>query len=557
MILVECVPNFSEGRDKNIINSITREIESVEGVRLLDVDPGQATNRTVVTFVGSLEGVKIAAFKAIRKASELIDMTKHKGAHPRMGATDVCPFIPVTGITMEECAEIAREVGKRVGDELKIPIYLYEAAASSPQRRNLADIREGEYEGFQEKINKPEWKPDFGPSKFNPRSGATVVGAREFLIAYNINLNTKDTKIASQIASSVREIGKPKKDERGKFVRDEQGNIVRIPGSLKAVKATGWYIDEYKVAQITMNLVDYKTTPPHIAFEEVRKEADKLGVMVTGSEIVGLIPKEAMLESGRYFLEKMGKTTGIPEDEIIFTAVKSMGLNDVSSFDPAKKIIENLIEDDSKSLVKMTVRGFVNELSTDSPAPGGGSTAALCGALSAALASMVASLTVSKKDYENVSDEMKQIGVKAQELKDELLKSVDRDTQAFNKIIDCFRLPKKTKEDKDKRKAAIEEATKHATLVPLSVLERAVGTLEVAKVVGEKGFKSSISDAGVAGACSLACAEGAFLNVMINLNQISDVNFVDEIRNKANKFKGRAVSLAKEIQEIIYRELKI
>lgn len=557
MRLVECVPNFSEGRDKNVIDSITKEIETTEGVKLLNVDPGQATNRTVVTFIGSPEGVLEAAFKSIKKASELIDMRKHKGAHPRMGSTDVCPFVPISEVTVEECVEISKKLGKRVADELKIPVYLYEYSASKLERRNLADIREGEYEGFEEKIKKPEWRPDFGEAKFNAKSGATVVGAREFLIAYNVNLNTKDTKLASKIAADVREIGKPKKDERGKFVRDENGNVVRIPGSLKSVKATGWYIDEYKVAQITINLVNYKVTPPHIAYEEIKSRAEELGVVVTGSEIVGLIPKEAILMAGRFYLERMGKTTGIPQAEIVHTAIKSMGLNDVSPFDPKKKIIEYMIEDESKSLFNMSVKAFVDELSSDSPAPGGGSTAALCGALSGALTSMVAALTHPRPEYEAVKKDMKEVGSKAQVLKDELLKSVEKDSAAFNKIIECFRLPKKSKEEKVKKKEAIQEATKGATLVPLEVLEKSLEVLDLTRIVALKGFASSLSDAGVAGACGMAAAEGAFLNVIINLNQIEDEKFVSDIKSKALNLHDTASKISREIEAMVHKKLNI
>ncbi len=557
MKLVECVPNFSEGRDKNIIDSITNEISSTEGVTLLDVDPGQATNRTVVTMIGEPETVMEAAFKAIKKASELIDMSKHSGAHARHGATDVCPFVPVSGVTMDECVEYANKLGKRVGDELGIPVYLYENAAKKPERQNLAEVRKGEYEALEEKLQKSEWKPDYGPAKFNKKSGATNISAREFLIAYNVNLNTKDTKIASEIAKNIKEAGRPKRGPDRKFVRDKDGNVVRIPGTLKACKATGWFIEEYKVAQISMNLVNYNVTPPHIAYEEVKKQAEKFGCIVTGSELVGVIPREAMLQAGHYYLDKMGKTKGVPESEIIFTAVKSMGLDELYPFDNKKKIIEYMITDDSKSLVAMKVNEFTDELSSDSPAPGGGSTAALCGSLSGALSSMVANLTSVRDDYKEVKTEMLKLGQKAQQLKDDLLKSVDKDTEAFNKIIDCFRMPRKTPELKEKRLAAIQEATKQATLVPLSVLEMCSEAVKAAREVAAKGFKSSLSDAGVAGATAQAGAQGAFLNIMINLKEITDESFNKEIKEKALKLKNEAYKVASDIEDIMNKELNI
>ena len=559
MKLVECVPNFSQGQDQNIIDAITGEIESTEGVTLLDVDPGKATNRTVVTMIGSPEGVKEAAFKAIKRASQLIDMSRHKGEHARMGATDVCPFVPVSEVTMEECIRYARELGKRVADELSIPVYLYEEAATSPQRRNLADIRKGEYEALPDKMKDPDFKPDFGEAKFNAKSGATVIGARKFLIAYNVNLNTKDSKIASQIAKNIREMGKPKKGPDGKSLRNEKGEIVRTPGTLKACKATGWYIDEYKVAQISMNLVDYHVTPPHIAYEECKREAEKLGAVVTGSELVGVIPKEAMVMAGNYYLEKMGKTKGVPENETIFTAIKSMGLEDITPFDPKKKIIEYMILDDSKALVSMRVRDFVDELSSDSPAPGGGSTAALCGALSVALSAMVANLTTARKEpeYDKVSGQMKELGIKAQAAKDFFVRSVDEDTEAFNKIIDCFRMPKKTPQDKEKRNAAIQEATKKATLVPLSVLERALEAAKISREVATKGFKNSLSDAGVACACAKAAAQGAYLNVIINLQSIEDSDFNSSTKDKAIKLKKETYDISAEIENFMDEELKV
>ena len=400
MKLVECVPNFSEGRNNDIINAITKEIEKVEKVMLLDIDSGAATNRTVVTFIGPPEEIKKAAFNAIKKASELIDMSAHKGEHSRIGATDVCPFIPVSGVTMEDCVNIANEVGRRVGEELKIPVFLYEEAAKVPERKNLANIRQGEYEGLEEKLKAPEWKPDYGEAIFNPASGATVIGAREFLIAYNVNLNTKKKKIAGEIAKTIRESGKAKRDEEGKIIRNENGKALKIPGTLKFVKAVGWYIEEYGQTQVSINLTNYKITPFHKVFEEVKNQAESLGAMVTGSELVGLIPKDAMIEAGKYFLKKQDECLGVPEDDLIKMAIMSMGLSQITPFVPEKKIIEYRFKKKEGSLTEMTVSDFVNELSRSSPAPGGGSVAALCGSISAGLSSMVANLTYGKKGYE-------------------------------------------------------------------------------------------------------------------------------------------------------------
>ncbi len=415
-------------------------------MNLLDVDPGESTNRTVVTFIGSPEGVKEAAFKAIKKASEVLDMSKHKGAHSRIGATDVCPFVPVSGVTMEDCIQLAHELGERVAKELGIPVYLYEEAAQKPERENLANIRIGEYEGLPEKLKDPEWAPDYGKPVFNPKAGATLIGAREFLIAYNINLNTRDRRLAHEIALNLRERGRTKIDKDGNIVRDAEGKAIKIPGKFKAVKAVGWYIEDYDIAQISINFINYKITPPHVVFDETIKEAEKIGLRVTGSELVGLIPKEALLMAGRHYLSKQGKSPGVPEEELIKTAVSSLGLDDVAPFDPQKKIIEYQFKDVESSLLDFNLREFTNELSVDSPAPGGGSTAALCGALSASLSSMVSNLTVGKKEYENVQKDVKELAVNAQSLKDEFLRDVDLDTLAFNKLMEAYRLPKKTEE---------------------------------------------------------------------------------------------------------------
>ncbi|MCD6132489.1 MAG: glutamate formimidoyltransferase [Candidatus Hydrothermae bacterium] len=543
--IVECVPNFSEGRNMNVINAIAKEIEETEGVKLLDVDPGAATNRTVITFAGTPEGVKKAAFKAIKKAAELIDMRKHKGEHPRIGAADVVPFVPVSGVTMEECVQIAHEVAKRVAEELKIPVYLYEEAATKPERRDLANIRKGEYEGLSEKLKDPEWRPDYGEPVFNPQSGATVIGAREFLIAYNVNLNTRDKKLAHKIAKVIR--------EKGYKAKDDQGNKIQVPGKLKKVKAIGWYIEEYGIAQVSINLTNYKITPLWKVFEACEEEAQKLGLRVTGSEIVGLIPKKALLDVGRHYLKKQGKNPGVPEEELIHIAIKSLGLDDISPFDPREKIIEYKLEEPGdRRLEKMVLRDFVNELSTDSPAPGGGSVSALSGALSAALSSMVANLTHGKKGYEEHNELMEEIALKAQELKDKYLQFIDEDTRAFNLVMEAFRLPKKTEEDKKIREKKIEEATKEATRVPLKVLETTLELLNLAEVVADKGNVNSVSDAGVAALQAKACAEGAYLNVIINFQGLSDQQFVEEAKN-------RAETLLQEIQQkatTIYEKVK-
>ncbi len=474
MKLVECVPNFSEGRDLEKIKSITKEIESTSHVTLLDVDPGNSTNRTVVTFIGTPEGAKEAAFKVIKKAAEVLDMSKHIGAHSRIGATDVCPFVPVTGVTMEDCIKMAHDVAERVARELNIPVYLYEEAAQKPERRNLANIRIGEYEGLPEKFKDPEWAPDYGQPVFNPKTGATVIGAREFLIAYNINLNTNDQKLAQHIALNLREKGRAKRDEFGNIVRDQEGKAIKVQGKFKEVKAVGWYIDEYGIAQISINFTNYKISPPHLVFDEAIKEAEHIGLRVTGSELVGLIPKEAMLLAGRHYINKQGKSPGIPEEELIKTAVLSLGLNDITPFDPKKKIIEHQFKEVENSLLDFNLKEFANELSMDSPAPGGGSIAALCGAMSASLSSMVSNLTVGKKGYEDVQERVKDLAVKAQVLKDNFLRDIDLDTLAFNRVMDAFKMRKKTDEQKEIRLQAIENATIDATLVPYHVLENCI-----------------------------------------------------------------------------------
>ncbi len=547
MRLIECVPNFSEGRDKSKIDEIAKAIESVEGVKLLNIDPGAATNRTVFTFVGEPEKVEEAAFRAIKKASEIIDMREHKGEHPRLGATDVVPFVPLSGVSMEDCVQVAKRLGKRVGEELQIPVYLYEEAASTPERKSLSYIRKGEYEALPEKLK--ELKPDFGPDEYNEsiaKTGATIIGAREFLIAYNVNLNTKDKKLAHEIALNIREQGRLKRDSNGKIVRDNNGKALRVPGTLKAVRAIGWYIDEYGIAQISINLLNYKITPLWKVYEEVRGFAEKMGLLVTGSEVVGLIPKEAILQAGKYYLEKQGKTIGIPEREIVDIAIKSLGLNSVSEFNPDEKIIEYIIEKDKKEslLCSRKVDDFIDEVSKDSPAPGGGSVSALMGALSGALSSMVCALTHNKKGYEDVWGEAVKLGEKAQLIKDNLTKLIDEDTNAFNLLMKAMKLPKKTDEDKKIRKEAMENAAKYAAEVPLKVMKESLNALEIAKRVSDIGNVNSISDAGVSGWSARAAIEGAFLNVKINLSSIEDEEFKKNILKEAIDIleKGRKVS---------------
>lgn len=532
MRLVECVPNFSEGRNQKVLDAIAESIRGVEGVELLDVDPGKSTNRTVFTFVGEPEPVMEAAYQAISRAAALIDMSKHKGAHPRMGATDVCPFIPVSGITMEECAELARKLGERVGRDLKIPVYLYAEAAREESRRNLADVRAGEYEGLAERM-KNGFKPDFGPHDFNAQAGATVIGARKFLIAYNVNINSKSQKLANDIALNIREAGRAKRDAEGNIVKDAQGVSVKVPGILTATKAVGWYVEEYNRAQISINLVDYSKTSLHQAFDECCKQADRMGLRVTGSEIVGLVPLEPMLDAGRHYLAKQGRCTGVSEAELITSAVLSLGLSDITAFDPQKKIIEYRIAPQEKLLKDMTVSAFADELSSDSPAPGGGSVAALCGSLSAALSSMVANLTHGKKGFEQHNAQMNEIAQKAQQLKKRFIHAIDEDTRAFNKIGVARRLPKESAEDKLIRDKAIEEANQGATLVPLGVLENTLEAIELAAMVAEKGNPNCLSDAGVAGLTARTAAEGAYYNVLINLPSVNDATFKEDVKKRA------------------------
>jgi glutamate formiminotransferase/formiminotetrahydrofolate cyclodeaminase len=558
--LIECVPNFSEGCDQNVIRQITEAIKSVEGVSLLDVDPGASTNRTVVTFVGNPDAAVEAAFRAIEKAAELIDMRKHKGAHPRMGATDVCPFIPVSDVNWEEAIECANRLGRRVGEELKIPVYLYEKAAKDKSRSNLSVIRAGEYEGFFEKIKQPEWKPDFGPAVFNEKSGATVVGVREFLVAYNVNLNTKSVRRANSVAFDVREQGRVKTEDgtpSGKPVLDANGEPVRIPGLLKHVKAIGWFVKEYGIAQVSMNLTKIEETPLHVAFDACVEAAAKRGMRVTGSEIVGMVPKKCLVDAGRYFLRKQQWSEGVSEEELIDTAIRSMGLSELKPFDPNEKVIEFKIElaESKKSLVKMDVREFCNETLSDSPAPGGGSVAALMGALGASLGGMVANLSAGKRGWDDKLEYFSNWAVKAQQLKDELLSLVDEDTAAFNKVMDAFALSKESAEEKRARSAAIEAATKYAAEVPLKVMETASKSYALLAEMAEKGNPASISDVGVGALATRACIEGAALNVRINLGQLKDEKFKSNLQGKLRKISADSEAQFKNINEVVEGKL--
>ena len=559
--LIECVPNFSEGRDMSIIKQITDQIETVEGVKLLDVDPGKATNRTVVTFVGSPEPVLEAAVRAVRKAAELIDMSKHKGEHPRFGATDVCPLVPVANITMDEVVQWAHKLGQRLGDEAGITVYCYENAAREEKRRNLAVVRSGEYEGLREKLTKPEWKPDFGPAAFNARSGATAVGARDFLVAYNVNLNTTSTRRANAIAFDVREKGRVKTEDgkpTGKKVLDENGEPVWTPGSLKCVKGIGWFIEEYGVAQISMNLTNISVTPVHVAFDEVCKRADARGVRVTGSELVGLIPLQAMLDAGKYFLRKQQRSMGIPDAEIIKIAIKSMGLDELTPFDPREKIIEYMLEDDTKApkkLVDLTLREFVEETASESPAPGGGSISAAVGAMGVALGTMVANLSAHKPGWDERWEEFSDWAVKGKILHDQLLRLIDDDTDAFNKIMDAFGMPKGTDEQLAARKAAIAEATKGAIMIPFAVMEKSLESMEVIKAMADIGNPNSVSDAGVGALCARLAVMGAFLNVKINCSGLDDKAFVEDITAKGAAIQEKAIALEKEILEVVEQKL--
>jgi glutamate formiminotransferase/formiminotetrahydrofolate cyclodeaminase len=554
MKIVECVPNFSEGRDREKIEAIANAVRSVSGVSLLDVDPGEATNRTVFTFAGPPEPVLEAAFQAIKAGSELIDMRTHKGSHARQGACDVCPFVPVSGVTMEECVELANRLGRRVGEELKIPVYLYAKAAKKPERERMPDIRTGEYEALEEKLKKPEWKPDYGAAKFNAKAGATVIGARPFLIAYNVNLNSTNVKLAKKIAFEIRETGKLKHDKDGNKVMGPDGKAERVPGMFKNVQGTGWLIPEYNRAQITVNILDLDTAPVHEVFDACCDLATKFGSRVTGSEVVGMVPKRVMIEAGLHYLKKQGSTTGVCEDEIIRTAVMSLGLTDVAEFDPKHKIIEERFMEPAP-LASMTVDAFTRELASNSPAPGGGSVAAVAGAMSAGLASMVAALTFDKKGLEELKPEMERVGVKAQEVMAAQLRAIDSDTAAFNKVMDALSMPKGTDEQQAARAKAVEEANKGATMEPLHTLERTIPALECAAVTAERGNPNSLSDAGVAALMARAGAWGAYYNVLINLQGIEDEKWCKEVRRKADELIKEAEEKASAIEKIMIDKL--
>ncbi|PIE51214.1 glutamate formimidoyltransferase [Candidatus Fermentibacteria bacterium] len=556
--IVECVPNISEGRNTKVIDAVVNAASSISGASVLDVDPGAATNRTVITIAGEPEAVLESAFNVIKSAGELIDMSVQHGAHPRHGATDVCPFVPVSGITMEECAELARRLGKRVGEELGIPVYLYEYAASKPEWKKLPNIREGEYEALPDKLGKPEWEPDFGPGQWNERvkkTGVCTIGARNFLIAYNVNLNTRDTGMAKEIALNIRDTGRTLRTPEWKFARDEQGNKIKQEGRLKNCKATGWFIEEYDRAQVTMNLTDISVTPLHMGYEVTKEEAEKLGLAVTGSEVVGLLPLSAMLDAGRYYLErqnrallntgKQAKTTGAPERELVNLAIRSMGLSDVAEFDPDKKIIEYMIADKSVNLSGMTCRDFCDELSIDSPAPGGGSAAALMGAVGAGLNSMVANLTVKNRKFRSSWNEMLELAPAAQEIKEFLINAIDEDTRAFNMWMDTARSG-----------GDVQDAIKNAVEVPLSVLEKSPAIAEMGLALVERGMQSSLSDAGVAAAAARACATGAYYNVLINLPEIEDEGYRNETMKKAAELLAKTESIADNVKARVISKLE-
>jgi len=560
--LIECVPNFSEGRDMAVIRQITDEVEKIEGVKLLDVDPGAATNRTVVTFVGTPDEVIEAAFQAVKKAREVIDMRHHHGEHPRFGATDVCPLVPVSNITMDETVEYARKLAKRLGEELGIPVYCYENAAFTEERKNLANCRSGEYEGLAEKLANPHWKPDFGPAEFNDQvagSGATAVGARDFLVAFNVNLNTTSTRRANAIAFDVRERGRAKRIGNpitGKIVKDDNGQPVMIPGSLKAVKAIGWYIEEYGIAQISMNLTNISITPVHVAFDEVCKKADARGIRVTGSELVGLIPLEAMLEAGRYFLRKQKRSVGVDRDELLKIAIKSMGLDDLKPFNPKEKIIEFLLEEPENKLVDMNLTAFANETASESPAPGGGSISAYVGALGVSLGTMVANLSAHKRGWDDQWETFSEVAERGQKLKDTLLHLVDEDTRAFNRIMEAFALPKKTDEEKKIRNEAIQQASKIAMEIPFKVMETSYKSVEIMRAMAENGNPNSVSDAGVGALCALTAVEGAFLNVKINASGIHDKAFTRELIARGEDILQKTRACRDAILETVEQKIR-
>jgi glutamate formiminotransferase/formiminotetrahydrofolate cyclodeaminase len=557
MKLVECVPNFSEGRARGVTDAIAAAVTSVAGIRLLDVDSGAATNRTVFTFVGPIAAVEEAAFAAMEKAAALIDMRAHKGEHPRIGATDVCPFVPLGDTTMEECVELARRVGRRAGEQLGIPVYLYEEAATSPARRSLAEIRKGEYEGLEKKLKDPSWTPDFGPARFNARSGASVVGAREFLIAYNVDLNTKDRKLANLIAQEIRETGRPKRGSEGKILKDAGGSTITEPGRslLACVRATGWYIEEYGQAQVSINLTNFKVTPPHKVFEAVEQEAAKLGLRVTGSEIIGLVPLEAIRMAGRHYLAKQGKSPSAPEPELVRAAIVSLGLEDVAAFDPGKKIIERCVEE-PRRLARMSLEDLAHAVSAAVPAPGGGSVAAICGALSAGLSAMVSALSYERKGTEGRREAFARLGGEAQSLKSRLLDAVDADADAFDRLIEANRLPRGNDDERRTREDAVRAATLGAIEVPLSVMRDSVKALELAGEMARDGLASALSDAGVAALAAGAAAEGAYYNVRINLPGLDDQAASARLRSESEGLLHRAAELKESVTTALRQSLE-
>ena len=555
MKIIECVPNFSEGKDPNIIKEITTSMESISGITLLDVDMGNDTNRTVVTIVGSPEDVIKSAFLGIKKSIELIDMNKHKGEHPRMGATDVCPFVPISNVTMEECIKYSKELARLVSKELNLPVFLYEKSAQNKTRENLANIRSGEYEGMKKKMKDTKWKADFGPKIPHKTAGVIAIGARNFLIAYNINLNTQDKKIASDIALEIREQGRNKRNKDGKFIRDKNGIPIKKPGTLKDCKAVGWYIEEYGQAQVSMNLTNFNTTSPHLAFEEVRLQARERGLRVSGSELVGLIPLSAIISAGKFYLSKQKRSTGIPAKDIIKIAIKSMGLNEISEFNPYEKIIEYKIDSSNKDLASMPINNFLDNLSSESPAPGGGSVSALVGALSASLNSMVANLTFGKKKWNSLFEKMINISESSQVLKDKLLILVDEDTNSFNNVMEAYKLPKSTIEEIKYRNTSINKAIKYATTIPHETLKHCYEVMKISYSAAKYGNSNSISDAGVAIEIAYAGIRGALLNIYINLNQIDDENFKDRINKSSKKILDESKKLLNKTRKIIKNKI--
>ena len=559
--LIECVPNISEGRDKEKIELISKVVEKVEGVKLLNVDPGNATNRTVITFIGEPQNVIDAAFLLIKTAQENIDMSTHKGEHPRMGATDVCPLVPISNITMQETVEWAQKLAKKIGNELGIPVYCYEEAATKPERKNLANCRSGEYEAMSKKIETKEWKPDYGPDKFNEtvkKSGVTAVGARDFLIAYNVNLNTTSTRRANSIAFDIREAGRIKREGGkldGKIIKDKKGNPLREPGMFKSVKGIGWFIKEYNIAQISYNLTDINVSPLHLVFDKTCEQATKKGIRVTGSELIGLVPKKVLIDAGEYFLNKQKRSLGVPESEIINIAVKSLGLDDLFDFNPKERIIEYLIEEPKEKLSSLSLTDFANETSSESPAPGGGSISAYCGTLAASLTTMVANLSSHKRGWDDKWEFFSDWAKKGLDVQNELIDLVDKDTDAFNQIIESIRLPKVTEEEIKKRNEAISKATKNAILVPLSIMEKAYDCMKITKEMALHANPNSISDAGVASLCAIAAIKGGLLNVKINCKDFDDLKFIESINKKTDSIIKKSKKLEIEIMNIVEEKL--